>query len=241
MSKSLFVLALFISILLSSCSNDGIADNSTKQQDELEYGLLHNQALDLFYENNTNIAKVDFSEAVNQISSYMKEDNPDLFADVDVQGITNKIKKIKSFSSTSLKSATDENVYTELNNLLDYLKNNNEISDNNYSFLVTKMLINESFDVKIKSINDYLATNNISDVDKKQIEIVKDIFISSNEYWSSSNNAKAAANLKSIKSKEQEKSRAVIVADAVGALIWSETGPGAIIAGAVLSLIANEG
>jgi hypothetical protein len=241
MNKVSFVLILFVSILLSSCNNEDVIENKIDKQNSLEYGQLHNKALDLFYKKNADISEIDFSEAVTQISSYMKESDPVLFADVDAQEIVNKFNKVKSFSSTSVKSSTDENEYTKLNILLDYLKENNEVSESNYTFIVNKMFVNESYDVKVKSINDYLSTNSISDFDKEQIEIVKSIFISSNEYWNSSNNAKVAANLKSTKSKEQNTARAVIVADAIGALIWSGTGPGAIIAGAALSLIANEG
>lgn len=233
MNKTLFTLLLFCSILFSSCNNE---DGKEIQKKKIDYGKLHNKALDLYYSNNSNVSKLDFSEAVTKISSYMKQDDPSLFADVNAQDIVNRFNEIKSFSSDVRKTkAIDENEYTDLNLLLDYLKANNQISNDNYSFLVSNLLINESYDNKLKSINDYLATN-ISEYDREQIEMIKSVFISSYKYWESSGNAKVAKNLKS-----KADSAAVIVADCIGGLIWSGTGPGALIAAAALSLIANEG
>ncbi|MDF0720140.1 hypothetical protein P0M11_09025 [Kaistella sp. PBT33-4] len=198
-------------------------------------GALHNKALELYYENNSDDGKISYADALIKMSEYMKEYDNSFFSDVDSQKLIEEYDNFKVYQNANMDANIKDGYFAETHDMLDYIKSKNEISSNNYDFLVTKVLIDEDFEVTLNEIDNYLANNNLSIYDRQQIETVKSIYISSNTYWETSPHSNS-----SVVAKGDPKSRAVIIADAVGGLIWASTGPFAVIGAAACSLIANE-
>jgi len=252
---SIALLLTTIGLIAYLCSRTNSEDSNINPNIQpLNYGALHNEALQNYYQANHSNSLKPVNEYIRLTTEYMKDKREDLFKDVNEQEIISKFKQLEKFKEkeaqariskkASITANTQEaNIpYTDSQDILNFLKENNKISKANYDFLLNNLANDSSLDAKLNSINNYLAKNDLSLEERKQIEIVKSVFISSHEYWSKSLNAKAAIGLQAVaQGGGDKKSRAVIVADAVGALIWWETGPGSIIAGAVTSLIANEG
>lgn len=215
---------------LTQQENKTMVTNNSVQRSGADLGTLHNRALDLYYSNNTpDGTKTNFVEALKKITSYMQEYDSSYFKDVDTQVLIDRYNRFKSFTSQRGNVNAKDGDYAETHDLLDFLKQNNEISNMNYDFLVTNLLNANDNDTKLSSINNYVSSNELSEQDIEQIETVKSVFISSDQYWETSTYSKG-----------DPKSRAVIIADCVGGLLWAETGPFAVIGAAACSLIANE-
>lgn len=241
-------LLVLLAIIVYSCTRSADSDNDivtgketvnnslinkVQYSNQIEYGEWHNKALDLYYKNNPNITKINFADASIKVANYLNQEDSSLFGQVDVKTLNTRYDDFKQFESLNTKTYANS-LNPEISILLDYLLMKKGISQNNYTFLSEKILqTDDEIESKLNNIDNYVSTNDLSDIDKNQMEVVKSILISSNIYWSNSTTSAV--------SKGDPKSRAVLVADAVGALIWWETGPGSIIGGAVCSLIANEG
>ncbi|NAW51446.1 hypothetical protein GNY06_08650 [Elizabethkingia argentiflava] len=151
----------------------------------------------------------------------MKEKNSDIFKNVNENELISKFSQLENFKKKAHinNNARFNSPYSNSKDILNFLREKNKISEKNYNFLFKNLTEDSTLDNKLNSINHYLTKDDLSVEERKQIEIVKSIFVSSNEYWKKSANAKAAID------GDKRKERSVIVADAIGALIWWETGP----------------
>ena len=246
MKKTIYlpILLMLVMLFTKSCStsNDDVSEIQKTENVEnqnfsrsLDLGDLHNKGLELYYANNSNTVKADYPEALEKINSYMKNYDTSFFSEVDTEKLINRYNSFKTFQSNRGNVNIKDGYFAETHDMLDYLKENNEISDKSYDFLVSKILIDEDYEITVNDLDNYLKNNDLSLSDRQQIETVQSIFIASSEYWKTSQ----FSNTNNL-SKGDPKSRAVIIADCVGGLLWAETGPFAVIGAAACSLIANE-
>lgn len=205
-----------------------------------EYGKFHNYALDLYYQNSEKSKskqKNSIPEYIYTTSNLMKKTYPELFGDINTSKIISEYNSFKKYSDNQ--KINNRKVYSgnysELLTMLDYLLESKKISNKNYIFIKNNLTIDRDYNTKIKAIDDYIYSEKLSEYDLTQIQIVKSILISSNEYWNKGNNYS-----NTIYAKGTPKGRAVIIYDAVGALLWSFHPVASIIGAAAYSLLAEE-
>ncbi|MBK1897207.1 hypothetical protein [Chryseobacterium paridis] len=240
----LLVLTFFVTNSCNASNDDYVIqqENSTNNRSGNEkrrnsdLGFLHNTALDLYYENNqTNSSKIEYRNAISSITSYMKKYDEFYFLEVDSKKLIGRYNNFVSYKKKTGNVNEKDEDYSEMHDTVDYLKSIKEISEANYRFLVKNLLKDGDYETSLKEIDLYLTNNKLGTYDKEQIETVRSIYISSNEYWKTSKTFKSRAVRRG-----DPKSRAVIIADAVGGLLWASTGPFAVVGAAACSLIANE-
>lgn len=225
---------IIVALVLVSCINDdnekiqaeqNITNNIVKPE---MYGFYHNEAIILYNESynkqKQDITKVSIESLIKNMITALQKEYPNEFKGINSSEVLAVYKDYKVVG--------DYNFVENWNkNKINYLKNGN-ISQSLYDFIDDIVTHNDDFEIILSKSKILKNSEKISSKDLKQLEMFESVLHSSKKLWSD-----RAVNAKT---KVNYCNQQIIVSDAATTLILGASGPFALIAGAVSSLITSS-
>ncbi len=227
------VIAFPMMLLFSSCTNEDKAGNT---EFIANAGIIHNQLLDHYYGNRTNVHP-DAGEMISEVIRLSSGEMINMGYDEEIVLSAEKVLEAR-YAPSHLKSVMSSDYSIDLESLSQQLEQTGLYSD---LFIeeVEKVLEMVAENVKIPTISDYVNTNFAYLVfqnkhDQQGQMLFTNVFNASYAYWTEDRNS----NLKTLKLSDRSK---VIINDGIGGLLGLVFGPaGSVITATVFSVGTNE-
>jgi hypothetical protein len=218
-----------------SCTSDSESENlnndmkATSELTAKDIAKYHNIAVEL-YQNSSykkKSGKEDVLEIQNAVSKLLKENNPELFQNNNLDIVMQKSFLNQKF----VKAENSFDFENFLSESLNQLVENNEISADFANKIKMITTADDDYSQRVVLLNE-IQTTSLTNRELEFLNIYKETLVASNEYWN---------NDQDIQTKRVSCSSGVIAGDAVGAALGLWGGPLlSIIQGAVVSIAINE-
>lgn len=248
--KKIIIFSVLAFVFLS-CKNEVSDLQSTQSNLSDKIGIYHNKALELYFENTTLSGSnaLNYDSVKTKIIDLLVKSDSTTFKRSDIALLEQKSKSVSlksnvKFGANSNRQFVKAEVTDNFQNIVNYLNQNGEISD---ELSLKLSVINDSVKNENANRNEILSLVNQlkdgkwSDKDTKYVNAFVQVYNNSYSYWTNkASSVKSGVNGYRVSQKMKESS-VVILADGAGALYGLILGPvWSIIEGAIFSVIADN-